>query len=353
MSATAHDDSQEERITLHESNQDSHVDNEDNNETANQTLNEPSFVENGSGSNESDASPQQRAATPPPPQQPYTDEEEAPGAIYDRAPLLSRSYSQESTISTDSAPPPYELYPPAKTMFGRVYNWLRQLPRIRRRHGAIRLPTLPIHRSRHSQHADSLSSTSIDSIASSAYPATCCSYYYHVLVSYFPSMPRLVLPSALGRFRGFLICLSFFALIIFAFLLFCSVFFSPASLPPPSIPDKTTDSNARFLTLNIFMRPPGVTNNLSDYKDERLAYIVDHILPQYDVVAFQEAFAFGSRRKDWLIRQARAMGYNHHIESPRHYPWEIAVDGGLLIMSRFPIRVSHDIEYPRGFHSDW
>ncbi|KAI7876326.1 hypothetical protein K492DRAFT_239815 [Lichtheimia hyalospora FSU 10163] len=337
--------SQEERITLHESN---HGNNQD--EATNQITNEPP-VDND---NESNSIEQPRTATPPPPQQPYTDDEEqAHEAIYDRAPLLSRSYSQESTISTDSAPPPYELYPPAKTMLGRAYNWLRQLPRIRRRHGAIRLPTLPIHRSRHSQHADSLSSTSIDSIASSAYPATCCSYYYHVLVSYLPSMPRLVLPSALGRFRGFLICLSFFALIIFAFLLFCSVFFSPASLPPPSIPDKTTDTTARFLTLNIFMRPPGVTNNLSDYKDERLSYIVDHILPQYDVVTFQEAFAFGSRRKDWLIRQARAMGYNHHIESPRHYPWEIAVDGGLLIMSRFPIRVSHGIEYPRGFHSDW
>lgn len=350
MSATAYDDSQEERITLHESNQHGHVSNEEE-ETTNQIANEP-LVENSSG-NGSDSSQQQRAATPPTPQQPYTDDEDVHEAIYDRAPLLSRSYSQESTISTDSAPPPYELYPPAKTMFGRAYNWLRQLPRIRRRHGAIRLPTLPVHRSRHSQHADSLSSTSIDSIASSAYPATCCSYYYHVLVSHLPSMPRLVLPSALARFRGFLICLSFFALIIFAFLLFCSVFFSPASLPPSTIPDKTTDTNARFLTLNIFMRPPGVTNNLSDYKDERLSYIVDHILPRYDVVAFQEAFAFGSRRKDWLIRQARAIGYNYHIESPRHYPWEIAVDGGLLIMSRFPIRVSHDIEYPRGFHSDW
>ncbi|KAI8136984.1 Endonuclease/exonuclease/phosphatase [Fennellomyces sp. T-0311] len=278
------------------------------------------------------------------------EEEEEPMEQQQRAPLLQRSYSQESGISTDSAPPPYEVYPPAKTFLGRAYNWLRQIPRIRR-HQAIALPTLPLHRSRHSH--DSLSSTSIDSFASSAYPATCCSYYYYSLVGYLPSCPRFILPHRLARCRGILICISFFALFIFAFLLFCSIFFSPASLSPSGLPDLVTDTSARFLTLNIFMRPPGVTNNWSDYKDDRVDYIVRYILPQYDVVAFQEAFAFGTRRKDELIQRARNMGYNHHVESPRHYPWDFGVDGGLLILSRFPIRTSHAIEYPRGIHSDW
>ncbi|KAG2219600.1 hypothetical protein INT45_004851 [Circinella minor] len=263
-------------------------------------------------------------------------------------PLLRRTYSQESGISTDSAPPPYEFYPPAKTFLGRAFNWIRAIPRIPRRHQAI---ALPLHQRFHSHHhSDSLSSTSIDSFASSAYPATCCSYYYHVCLG---RLPRATLPVWLARCRWVLICISIFAIILFAFLLFCSIFFAPASLSPATLPDLQTNSSGRFLTLNIFMRPPGVTNNWSDYKEERLDYIVRYILPQYDVVAFQEAFAFGTRRKDRLIQRGRNMGYNHHVESPRHFPWDLGVDGGLLIMSRFPIRTFNTMEYPRGIHSDW
>jgi hypothetical protein len=101
------------------------------------------------------------------------------------------------------------------------------------------------------------------------------------------------------------------------------------------------------------MRPPGVKNNWSDYKDDRTDFIIRHVLPNYDVVSFQESFGFGSRCKDRLVRAAREMGYNYHVESGRKYPWQIAVDGGLLVLSRFPIRDSRLIEYPRGRHSDW
>lgn len=282
----------------------------------------------------------------------YSDQEaNGGGGGEQEAPLLSRSYSQESVVSTDSAPPPYQFYPPAKTFFGRAYNWLRHIPRLRS-HQAIALPTLPIRRPLYSR-MDSLSSTSIDSFASSAYPATCCSYAYYSIASRCPTLPRVVLPSFLARFRGAMICISIFALFVFSILLFFAVFFAPSSVTPGPYPDKSTDSSARMLTANIFMRPPGVTNSWSDFKDERLDYIVKYILPDYDIVAFQELFGFASRRKDWLIQQARYMGYNYHVESPRHYPWDFAADGGLLILSRFPIVASDAIEYPRGIHSDW
>ncbi|KAG0181964.1 hypothetical protein DFQ29_006361 [Apophysomyces sp. BC1021] len=218
------------------------------------------------------------------------------GRRREHVPALGRSYSQDSVISTQSAPPPYELYPPARTVLGRMYNWL---------------------------------------------PAHC------------PTLPRFVLPAKIGRFRAIILCISFLALFLFSFLLFCSLYFAPAPLPPPTIADKTTDTYARFLTLNIFMRPPGIKNNWSDFKDDRLDYIIRYILPEYDVIAFQEAFGFATRRKDHLIRKAREMGFNHHVESPRQYPWDLAVDGGLLLLSRFPIVESGVIEYPRGAHSDW
>ncbi|KAI8084687.1 Endonuclease/exonuclease/phosphatase [Halteromyces radiatus] len=292
-------------------------------------------------------------------------------------PSMSRSFSAESVVSTQSAPPPYELYAPARTVVGRMFNWLRKIPRFAT-HQAIYLPTLPIRR-RHHHHnnshleynhhrqtlqqqqqqrpsTDSLSSTSIDSFASSAYPTTWCTPYYYQLCSLLPSCPRYVLPQPFARYRGLLLFFSVMALQLCCFLLFCAIYFAPADLPPPIFPDKILSDthHARVLTLNIFMRPPGIKNNWSDYKDERLAYIIQHILPHYDIIAFQESFAFATRRKDELIKQARLRyGFNHHIESPRKYPWDISVDGGLLILSKFRITRSNIIQYPRGTHSDW
>ncbi|KAL0093574.1 Endonuclease/exonuclease/phosphatase [Phycomyces blakesleeanus] len=263
---------------------------------------------------------------------------------------LSRSYSQESVVSTQSAPPPYELYPRARSLGGRIYNWLRKIPRFGT-HQAIYLPTLPTHRPFRSD-SHSTASSSADSIASSNHTPWCVSFYERIYNAC-PTSPRFVLTGHMARLRTLLLCISFSFLFLFSFLLFCAVYFSPAPLPSPVVPDKVALSSANFLTLNIFMRPPGIQNNWSDYKDDRLDYIVRFVLPKYDVIAFQESFAFGTRRKDHLIKEARALGFNHHVESDRHFPWELAVDGGLLLLSRFPILESNVVEYPRGAHSDW
>ena len=148
-------------------------------------------------------------------------------------------------------------------------------------------------------------------------------------------------------------CLVVTALITITFFVWNLFYFSPATLPEATFPDKSTNTDARFLTLNIFMRPPGVKNNKSDYKEERLDYIIKYILPHYDVVTIQEAFAFANRRIDKLQIAARKMGFNYQVASPRHYPWQLAADGGLLLLSRFPIAKSDVIEFPRGLHSDW
>lgn len=295
--------------------------------------------------------------------QPQQSEESSPA----RARLHSQNSYEASVVSTQSNPPPYELYPPATSVFGRVYNWLRKIPRLNT-HQAIYLPTLPVHngsssrsifslRRRRSRRSESTAAVSTASSTHGSIDSTdsvsCLSYYYFALVDRLPERPRIVLPSSLARYRGILIALSCFSLTLFSFLLFCSVYFAPITYPDPIFPDKVTNSTARFLTLNIFMRPPLIKNNWSDFKDDRLSYIEKYILPEYDVITFQESFAFATRRKDHLITTARNLGYNYHIESPRKYPWQIGVDGGLLLISRFPIRESNIIEYPRGQHSDW
>ncbi|KAI8065776.1 Endonuclease/exonuclease/phosphatase [Gongronella butleri] len=285
--------------------------------------------------------------------------------------MMSRSASTESFVSTQSAPPPYELYPPARTWTGRIYNWVRQLPRFAT-HQAIYLPTMGSRRRRrrrhaHTQHSQgeqapynhqplpstatsSLSSTSIDSIASNAYS------YYQQWVTRVQALPKYPLPSSVARYRPLLVCLCILALLLCSFLLFCAIFFAPMDLPPPVIPDQVLvpGSAARILTQNIIMRPPGIKNNWSDYKDQRIDYLIEHIFPHYDIICLQEAFAFATRRKDKLIKEARLRyGFNYHVESPRKYPWNIGIDGGLLILSKYPILQADVIQYPRGKHSDW
>ncbi|ORY93737.1 Endonuclease/exonuclease/phosphatase [Syncephalastrum racemosum] len=150
--------------------------------------------------------------------------------------------------------------------------------------------------------------------------------------------------------------LVFAALVILLVALFAfgHFYYAPVThWPDPTVADLSTNTSAKFLTLNIFMRPPGVKNNLSDYKQDRLQYIIDHVLPHYDVIAIQEAFAFLNKRIDHLIVEAHKLGFNHHVASPRHSPFELAADGGLLLLSRFPVKATDTLEYPRGVHSDW
>ncbi|KAI9481543.1 MAG: Endonuclease/exonuclease/phosphatase [Benjaminiella poitrasii] len=139
---------------------------------------------------------------------------------------------------------------------------------------------------------------------------------------------------------------------LISFIVLSAIYFSPVSLPSP----KTTlplSSSPRLLTFNLFMRPPGIKNNKDDYKTERLDYIIQHVLPSYDIIAFQEAFAYANRRIDHLLRAAYDQGLVYHLASPRHYPWDLGGDGGLLTLSRYPIVKANRIEFPRGVHADW
>ncbi|OAD08282.1 hypothetical protein MUCCIDRAFT_105240 [Mucor lusitanicus CBS 277.49] len=144
-----------------------------------------------------------------------------------------------------------------------------------------------------------------------------------------------------------------------SFVIFCSVYFSPVSLPHmPASNDhvdavSTPSSSPRLLTFNMFMRPPGVKNNENDFKDERLHYIINHVLPLHDIITIQEAFAYANRRIDRLLKAAFNQGFYYHVASPRHYPWDLGGDGGLLILSRYPIKRADRIEFSRGVHADW
>ncbi|KAJ1663920.1 hypothetical protein IW140_003817 [Coemansia sp. RSA 1813] len=109
----------------------------------------------------------------------------------------------------------------------------------------------------------------------------------------------------------------------------------------------------RILTQNLFMRPPLIKNNKSDWKDGRLDYFIEHILPNYDIVCLQEMFEYASSRRSRLLVAAQKMGFGFYAASERQFPWNVAIDGGLVIMSRFPIVATESLVYTRGMGPDW
>ncbi|KAJ1902832.1 hypothetical protein LPJ81_003387, partial [Coemansia sp. IMI 209127] len=109
----------------------------------------------------------------------------------------------------------------------------------------------------------------------------------------------------------------------------------------------------RILTQNMFMRPPLIKNNKSDWKDARLDYFIESILPNYDIVCLQEMFEFASSRRSRLFAAAQKMGFGYYAASERQFPWNLAIDGGLVILSRFPVVATESLVYTRGTGPDW
>ena len=108
----------------------------------------------------------------------------------------------------------------------------------------------------------------------------------------------------------------------------------------------------RLLTYNLFMRPPPVKTNASDFKDARLDEFVKQ-LDAFDIICHQEVFSTMNTRKQRLITYARKAGFLYHVVND--YPSLFsgyAVDGGLLILSRFPIIESAFELYDYGVVSD-
>lgn len=90
----------------------------------------------------------------------------------------------------------------------------------------------------------------------------------------------------------------------------------------------------KLLTYNLFLRPPGIKTNFSDYKDERLEDFLA-LIQEYDIICLQEVFGTFSSRKERLIKYAIKKGF-YYIESspdPSFFSHFI-IDGGLVLLSR-------------------
>lgn len=116
---------------------------------------------------------------------------------------------------------------------------------------------------------------------------------------------------------------------------------------------EVSSNKVRILSYNLFIRPPGIKNNASDFKSDRLNYFRDNELCNWDIIGFQELFGSFSKRRKRFLEEAAKKGFLYHVKT--HAPKLTAkakVDGGLVILSRYPI-LEHDfIKFTYGVQSD-
>lgn len=102
-------------------------------------------------------------------------------------------------------------------------------------------------------------------------------------------------------------------------------------------PEKLQNFSLKILSYNVFLRPPPVKNNNSDYKDDRCEEFLKHI-HNYDILCLQEIFGFLNKRKNKIIKRCFKNGFHFNASSvsPSFFS-TFLVDGGLLTLSKFPI----------------
>ena len=110
----------------------------------------------------------------------------------------------------------------------------------------------------------------------------------------------------------------------------------------------------KVLQLNLFLRPPGISNpSEGDFKDERLSMFLSILSSgAYDVLLLQEVFkgikplcCIAGRRLNALVDAAADSGYEHSHVGPSASGLTKFLDGGLLILSRYPIIKRHTLVF--------
>lgn len=109
-------------------------------------------------------------------------------------------------------------------------------------------------------------------------------------------------------------------------------------------------TNVKLLTYNLFLRPPFIKNNSSDHKDFRTKYFIDNIMDKYDIIGLQEVFGLLNGRKEKITSEAKSRNYYCYESEPGSIFG--GIDGGLLLISKYPIVERRQYIYKEGVYSD-
>ena len=110
-----------------------------------------------------------------------------------------------------------------------------------------------------------------------------------------------------------------------------------------------TPDQIRFLSFNLNIKPPGLKLSKSDHKDSRLEHFCTQVLPNYEIIALQEVFAFGSTRRDRLLKKASQLGFRSYQCSSSS---DSRIDGGLIILSKYSIVRTAKLTFDKGVNAD-
>jgi len=131
---------------------------------------------------------------------------------------------------------------------------------------------------------------------------------------------------------------------------------NPSTDDPSQLHDSQKEISVgtiNVLSFNMFVRPPFINNNGEDFKDERLAEFLK-MTHNYDIIGLQEMFRSYSRRHPNFVQKAKEAGFLFHASSPAIRTFSsYFIDGGLLILSRYPIIHSEFHPYPLGLGVDY
>ena len=112
-------------------------------------------------------------------------------------------------------------------------------------------------------------------------------------------------------------------------------------------------TRVKFLTLNLFLRPPPISTNETDYKDLRSQYFSSVFLCRYDIICLQEVFGALSNRRKRLIERAYELKFRYIVESPDPPMMSGCIlDCGLLILSKFPVIEQDFFPFQESIHPD-
>jgi endonuclease/exonuclease/phosphatase family metal-dependent hydrolase len=121
-----------------------------------------------------------------------------------------------------------------------------------------------------------------------------------------------------------------------------------------SFPRVTYKEELTVLSYNIFMRPNNPMGYTSEYQDFRAGLFLEHVLPGFDIVCLQEMFNMPlSSRRHEFIEDAKQKGFFWHHASSRTHSLSPSIDGGLLILSKFPIVRKDTFNFSAAAFADW